>query len=470
MTGKQRAAAGFAAFLIFMAVCTLIARGVYTSGLARITIMSPEKKNIIHEVNVQGAVKQGQEFGVYVEPGLRVNTVVVRNGESFDQGAPLFQIDPDDLKDIITQKELELAKLAGQQKGYAGSAAQEQNRQNAELDRAQEDYDTAVRDADLAIGRTRLTLTKAEDSLKEYKKYLESLPGGQVSGGDNTDGSAGGGIGGQEHSEKLRQLEQAVLEAAQAVEDALLAKDDALKAAGRKIEDARLAGQNGFSPDRESARLDADFKRGQLEELKKLMEDEGWVYAQEAGKVTGQKILVGERTPDTACLLYALDDGNRIVEAVLTPEQAKYVSLGDTAELAFKNKTGATSKQDAVVEYLESREDGNVLAQMQLEDANVDIGQNVDVGFTKQSESYDKCIPVNSLVSDGRSGYFVYVAEEHEGILGKEWRIRKIPVTVLDQNNSFAALEAAAIGENTAVVESYDKEIAEGDVVRIIEE
>lgn len=462
MKGKQRAAAGFAAFLIFMAVCTVTARGLYASGLPRVTILFPERKNITHEVKVQGNIRQGQEFGVYALAGLRVGEVLVKNGDTFSQGDPLFRIDPDDLENIISEKELELAKLKNQLKGASGTQKTDREGQNVALSRAQEDYDRTLRDADLLVSRKRLTLTQAQKELEDYKKYLETFPDGPVSSGNSPSG--------QEGREKLGQLEQAVISAAQAVEDALLARQDQLKEAERKIEDARLAVGDNPASDAQNIGLEADYLRERLKEYKELRDADGWIRAKEAGRVTAQKLSVGERTKDSACLLYARDDGQRIVEVALTKEQAEYVSLGDKAELAFQDRTGALARQEAVVDYLENTQDGGVLARLELADTQAQIGQNVEIKFTRQSEAYESCIPRNALYSDGKGGYFVYTVKEQEGILGMEWHIEKASVTLLDQNERFAAVESAVISQDSRIVGTLDKEAAQGDVVRIVDE
>lgn len=460
ITGKRRGAViGFAIFLAVLAVCTLVAKGLYTSGLSRVTVQSPGRKNISHAVNAKGVVLQGQEYGVYVEAGLRVGTVAVKAGDSFDAGDQLFQIDREDLLDVIAGIKLETASLRKQGAESADGNLKERRQKNLTLARAKEDYEKAVRDTDLAISRTRLILSRAQAALEEYQKKMAQS--GQVSGGDSSPG-------GEEQLAERKRLEQAVLAANQAVEDAILAKRDNLQTAERSIEDARILNEYA-SQDADTLDLELQYKESRLQELEALKEQDGWVYAKEAGRVTSQKLTVGERTADSACMLYALDRGERLLQVNLTKEEAKYVSLGDTAQLSWRSGSGAKEQQDAVVEYLETSEDGSVAARLKLTDMDVVIGQNVDFRLNKISDPYDMCIPAGCLYQNSSGGYFVYTVEEQEGILGSQWQIRTMEVSVLDQNEQYAAIEGSGISRETRIVESYSKQIAQGDAVRLIE-
>ena len=446
---RNMAIAGFCIFLVFMVVCTLISKAIYTSGLPRVTTSQPQKKNLGHEVSTKGLVVQGQEFGIYAKAGLRVATITVYDGDSFEEGDALFRIDPEDLKSIIEEKELHLNKLKNQQKAGSYESADNKQKQGTDIARAKEDYDQAIRDADLAVNRKRQLLSQAEKELEEYKK---SVKNGTVSDGD---------------ASAITSLNQAVTEAKQAVEDALLAKEAAQRLAGRNIQDAEQTDSN-YSANLEDNRLDAAYLQKEIDSLKELLSADGWVYAGEAGIVTSQKLAVGERTGDHAAILYALDDGQRILEATFTKEQAEYIAAGDKMTLDIRLKSGGSTKEEVVVSYLENLDDGGLKTRISLEGLDVSLGQTASLRMVKQTEAYATCISIGSLLGSQMEGYYVYTVEEYEGILGTEWRVRKIPVILLDKNASYAAIESAGVTENTQIIQSNDKELQEGDVVRVL--
>ena len=231
-------AVGFAVFLIFMGICTVTAKGIYASGLAQVRVAQPFSRTISHQVEASGQICEGQEYGVYVEPGLRVATVAVVQGEQLraadeeegTEATQLFQIDCEDLEDIIRQKELELARLeSGLRENSTSTGRQRQDAQQTYA-RAKEDYERAERDAALMAARAREELEKAEEDLKRYQQTYGGRVQSFVSGGD--------AITPEEYQQNVRDLQGAVTRAARAVEDALLAQTDALQEAARQVENA----------------------------------------------------------------------------------------------------------------------------------------------------------------------------------------------------------------------------------------
>lgn len=458
-------------FLFFMAVCTLIAKGIYTSGLPRVRLGSPSGMSISRKIEATGRVIQGQEYGIYTESGLRVETIQVKTGSAFGEGAPLFQIDVEDLKKLIAQQELALAELTDRQRESDLSSQQLQRsnklQQQADalaLTRAREDYEKAVRDGDLNISRMRRLLTEAQQALEQYRQTIQ---GAVVSPGDAGSAAA--------QQEKLKSLEQAVNAANQAVEDAILGKEDALRSAERNIEDASLAvkisagSASSVNASSDAVELELAYRNSQLEALKALEEKNGWVLAETAGVVTSVRLQTGQRTTDTACILYTPDTGERLLEAVFDGEEEDYVALGAKVSLKGTNPSGSLWEKEAVIDYLGTAADGNLLARINLQDTEVKIGQTVKVQLMHQSENYSCCIPVGYLHSLGSESYFVYVAQEQEGILGTEWYVRMVPVTVLEKNSSYAAIESAGITGDSKIVSYYSKEPEDGSTVRVIE-
>ena len=63
--------------------------------------------------------------------------------------------------------------------------------------------------------------------------------------------------------------------------------------------------------------------------------------------------------------------------------------------------------------------------------------------------------------------YFIYVMEEQDTVFGMELVAREVPVTVLDKNEQYVAVEEVISGE---VIVSSDKDIADGSRVKIEEE
>lgn len=471
MTGKRKTAiTALIIFLLFMAVCTLITRGIYASQLPRITVESPSRRSITHTVEVRGSVRQGQEYGIYAQAGLRVAAIFKEKGDSFEEGETLFQIDTEDLKRQIEERQLTVDKLTLQQKDSAAAGEAQRKNQARTLARAKEDYELAVRDGDVRIARARLLYAQAQEELEAYQK--KGAPSGNTGPGSSESVSSGDAGSGDSASlqeawqKELTRLKQACVEAGQAVEDAILAKEDALRSAERSIEDA---GEEELKDSSWSqTALDIAYQQAGLQEFQKLYEAGGMVYAKCAGRILDVKLQAGERTNDSAAMLYCLDDGERILDIQLTTEQAKYVETGDTVKLTYNTETGAKKNGEAVISYMEEA-DGGVTARARLAEKDVQIGQFITCSISKTSENYENCISASSLYSNGMSGYVIYIVEEKEGILGTQSYIRKVDVRVLDQNEKTAAIEGTGISQDVKVAAWADKSFEAGDVVRVVE-
>ena len=448
MKDRKRAAAGLAALLLFMAVCTVVSKGIYKSGLPRVTVCTPAQKNIIHKITATGTIKPGQEYGVYAVPGLRIRTIYVQTGDNVEEGNALFQIDGSDLEKMIETKELErkniLAQLQDQKRGHA----EEKTKEQKAVSRLKEDYDRLVRSQDLNIERRRQEYYIA----KQAREEAEEKTADTVSGGDSAPG--------------LEALKNAERQAALSLEDAILGKETAILEWKRELEDAGEAEAEAAA---ELVRLQGqeDALSRELDSLYELKAQEGYVRAGENGTILESHISVGERTPDTACMLYASEDGEGTVELPLAAGDLKYLSIGDTVKLSYKSRTGETKNPEGVVQYLEKQDTGAV-AHVSLSENGFVVGQNVTMEFSYQSQVYPMVIPAQALHVTELGGYFVYVVEEREGILGTEQCTRKINVEIIDQNGQYAALTNAAVTQDSLIVTGSTKELGENDVVRVI--
>lgn len=472
--GKKAAAAGLGVFFVFMAVCTVVAKGIYRSGLAHVTTQTPYGSSLVHEIKVNGMVRQGKEYGVFTESGLRIASVAVRKGQYFEAGTPLFQVDTDDLQRLIEEKELEIGKSEDQWKDRLLEEQQAGRARQTAEERSREDYENVLREEDGEVEKCRQALEAAGQELELYDQYLSLLSqgSGQVSGGDAAGDSPGGSDTGdtpeQQYSrqEKRRQLLQNVISCSQALEDAERARDMALQSAARAIEDARDSLSSGFSAD--PAEPDIAFQRKELMRLIRLAENDGWVYSGTAGRVTECRVSVGERTQDGAGILYAADDGEKVIEAVFAKESSRFLTLNAEISLKAILPGGGRISEKAPLNYMEVMEDGDILVELPANDLELVIGQNVELSCRMQTENYMTCIPAVGIHSDEQGGSYVYVAEEREGILGTEWRARKVYVSVLDRTDSVVAVESAEIAAETKIIMNATKELNDGDVVRLV--
>ena len=507
----------FGLFLAFMLLCTLISRSVYASGLPQVSTKTPEASALSHEVEVEGIVEAGRETAVTALSGLRCETVLVHTGDHVDTETALFQVDLEDLKEQIEEKQLAISKL------QLEIQAQEQNRQleaeqkDEQKERAQEDYDVADASSSQTVARAEQDLAAAEAALKEAEAEYEAwkaeqaaqpeepetpeesedpetpetgesgeaetagqaeteqfTAAEQTNTPENTDTSGtqgensgasetpeSGGMTEDVWQEKLTSLRQAVETAKRALEDARQSRDSALETAERAVEDAdsKSTADNSL----EINRLDLSSQQKELKEYQELLQADGIVYPEKEGIVTSIAVSPGERIPDGAALVMADLDSPLQFSASLTAEQKKYVNRGDSVSLKLGSRT-----VEATADYIAESElsPGTYQLTVFLEEGEGELGESGTLSAEMRTDTYSCVVPLEAVRVDENQRKYVLTVGERSGILGPEFVARKTYVTVLDQNDSQAALEEGGLSGEEEVITDYTGEIADGDVVR----
>lgn len=507
----------FGLFLAFMLLCTLISRSVYASGLPQVSTKTPEASALSHEVEAQGIVEAGRETAVTALSGLRCETVLVHTGDHVDTETALFQVDLEDLKEQIEEKQLAVSKL------QLEIQAQEQNREleaeqkDEQKERAQEDYDVADASSSQTVARAEQDLAAAEAALKEAEAEYEAwkaeqaaqpeepetpeesedpetpetgesgeaetagqaeteqfTAAEQTNTPENTDTSGtqgensgasetleSGGMTEDVWQEKLTSLRQAVETAKRALEDARQSRDSALETAERAVEDADS--ESTADNSLEINRLDLSSQQKELKEYQELLQADGIVYPEKEGIVTSIAVSPGERIPDGAALVMADLDSPLQFSASLTAEQKKYVNRGDSVSLKLGSRT-----VEATADYIAESElsPGTYQLTVFLEEGEGELGESGTLSAEMRTDTYSCVVPLEAVRVDENQRKYVLTVGERSGILGPEFVARKTYVTVLDQNDSQAALEEGGLSGEEEVITDYTGEIADGDVVR----
>lgn len=92
-------------------------------------------------------------------------------------------------------------------------------------------------------------------------------------------------------------------------------------------------------------------------------------------------------------------------------------------------------------------------------------GQHVQVTMQYISEEYENVLPKSCVQYEGDGASYVYQLEEQDKAYGKEYYVRKVGVTVLDQNDSYVAVLA---GVENVVVHS-ERELLDLEAVQVVD-
>lgn len=429
---NKKIIAGFCLFLVFMWLCTVVSKSIYATKLPMVTVFSPEQKYIEHIVEAEGIVEAGNKNPVTVLSGLRVESLMVHEGDKVAEGDLLFTIDMEDLKEIISKKQTEISKVQLEIDTILQNQEIEKQKKALEEQRAREDYDALARYQDTLVGRAAEEVARAEESIEE-SEY----------GSD------------QEMKDSLKA-------AAYGEADAKWNRDNTMKEAGRKVEDILLPENQDSALD--SYCLSLDGLKQELSLYQEIENQNGEVISDQSGMVTNLYIDVGSRIPDTAVMLLSDDTVPCQLKVNLTREQKKYVGLNDTVTIKFE---GNSKGIDGKVDYLAESENapGNYEIIINLPEGVGTPGLSGTLTHSEQGEKYSCCIdPIALHRTDERS--YVYVLKEREGILGMEYYAEEVNVRILDENDSYVAVEGA-LNDESQIIFSSTKEIHNGDTVRM---
>ncbi|MDE5866690.1 MAG: efflux RND transporter periplasmic adaptor subunit [Lachnospiraceae bacterium] len=459
---KKKIVVGFLGFLVAMWLCTVISKSIYTSRLPVVTTTSIEQKYVEHIVEAEGIIIAGNKNPINVLSGLRIDRIEVQEGDRVEEGDVLFWVDVEDLEEIMEAKQQKISNqqlLITKQQNLITEKqlqinAQIYNGQLAEVEkiieeqRAREDYDALATREDILVGRAANEVSKAENDLENHR-------------------------GEEGYSEEA--LEDALQAAAYAEGDAKWQRENTMKEAQRKIDDMQLPDE--ANPSLEISQIELSELQLTLSDLqaelsvlqedlavyKEIKEAEGQITAASGGLITDIYISIGNRTPDTAAMLFADDTIPCQFKVTIDKEQKKYVSLNDIITLKLD---GSSKGEDYKVNYLSesATSPGNYEIYVNLPEGVGTPGLSASMRRSEVGEKYYCCLTPTAVHKvDSRS--YVYVVKEREGILGMEYYVEQLYVKILDENEYWIAVEGA-LDDDSKVVENSTMELRNGEVVR----
>lgn len=430
---KKRIVTAFCVFLGLMWLCTVISKSIYASRLPIVSTESIEQKYVEHIIEADGIVVAGDKNPVTALSGLRVNKVMVQVGDRVEEGDVIFTVDMEDLNEIMEEKQTIISKLQVQINTLAYNEELARQKKELEEQRAREDYDTIARSQDTLVGRASNEVSKIENK-----------------------------ISGSSDGETDEDLLEALQQAAYAEADAKGQRDNAIKEAGRKVED--IIAPDSEDSSLEVSRLELADLQEDLSRFQEIKDAEGEIRARQSGLVTDIYISIGGRTSDSAVMLLADDDVPCQFKAVISQEQKKYIGLNDEVSLKLD---GSGKDRDVTIDYLSESDTmpGTYEVYMNLPEGTGTPGLSGRMSRSEKGEKYFCCVTPAAVHKEDIRNY-VYVVKERDGILGKEYYAEQINVRIQDENDYWVAVEGA-LDSDSVIITSSTKELKNGDVVRL---
>lgn len=439
-------------FFALMVVLTIFSRAASSTVKAHVSVVKASRQKISHEIQLDGSVEAKNYFLQYVPAGLMVTGVQISAGQQVEAGDVIFTVDVQKVQEKIKAIEAEL------------NRADQKDRLS--ISRSEASYQDVIINAEEEKAHAYEAYTKA---VSEYQNYINTHKKSVDTKTADTDGNSG--------DAQTSELADSVYDASVAaeLENAIEAQKSAYEAVVREQEKQVRAASDAVQQTKEDLNLsnDTDTLKKQLDALRTYVEN-GGVYQAECSGVIGQiNVAAGSETVDGIAVMLADAAETVRFTADLSEEYQDEITENSVITLRGQNVVGEEETYEvssAVVSENTGAETdgfGRYLLTADLPGDLYPVGTKLTVTVDNQSNTYDSCLPLSSLHQKGNNQYFIYVMEEQDTVFGMELVAREVPVTVLDKNEQYVAVEEVISGE---VIVSSDKDIADGSRVKIEEE
>lgn len=393
-----------ARFAVLLLLFALLSRAARSAAMPTVTIGLPGGGEIEQTGTCSGTIVPRKELQLLIPEDITVTEVMVQDGQAVQAGDELLRLSLEELKNKLENLDAQIAQLRAQKNQLT----------------IQPDYapTNPVTDA-------QRTLQRAQE---DRQHCLE-----------NPDAS-----------------EDARLAADRAVQDAEIALQRALDTYAEQQRQAD-ASNAVSSADATVLQQQIDDLLEEQEEYKALLETGGQVLADTAGIITAMYATAG-----SSC------DG---VAATLGDTGSGWLLNLEMETEAFHNLPGQPSKIEVVQGKVSGNGtlqscrdmDGKTVLSVLLDDGSWTLG-SAEAVLRFPSQHYTTCLPVSALHQDS-SGWYVYLVESTSTILGVENKLTALPVTLLEKNETTAAVEGISLQAQVAI--RGDKPLYAGDSVKV---
>ena len=222
----------------------------------------------------------------------------------------------------------------------------------------------------------------------------------------------------------------------------------------------------------DSASLDLQNSKKAIEEQQKVVDelmaqaDGQEVTANVSGKVTAINVTAGNSAgADTALATLTVVDRGYTVKIAVTADQAKQVTIGDTATITNYYNGDITATLENIANDPQNPGKGKLLV-FRLSGEGVEAGSNITLSIGQRSATYDTLVP-NSALRNDANGDFVLVVTAKNTPLGNRYTATRVGVTVLAKDDTKSAVTGLSSGD--FVITTSTAPIEAGTQVRLVD-
>ena len=368
---------------------------------------------------------------------------------------------PDDATDYTEE-----LKEAEEELSIAQKAFNQAKKELSKADYNSSSYDRADDNLDSIKRRWKRKIDKAKDALYKAETVLEAVREGK-------DFSTESAV--SEAQAAIDTAREALNRARRESEDNQYSEEEELYAAGRAVETAQAALEDArrqaevLQKEGEIDRITCESERSDKEKsraaLQEILDNGGRLLAPAPGTVV-RTLERGDKTKEgeDAVILSSADRGF-VFEGKLDKDSARRFSAGDKGELHYK-LDGSTQKADVEIHSISTPDESDqVLVTAVLPEGGYTSGMPAQLFLSRKSETYQNCLPLTALRSDS-GGDHVFVLRRQSSVLGTEWVIARVDITVKERDSQMMYVDGALTYSDQVVISS-NKIISGGDRVRI---
>lgn len=408
-------------FLITIIILTFTSKSIHNLTLPKVSVTNAKSGSLIVEIVKECTVKAVKRVEHYIDFSATVKEVKVAVGDAVVSGEPILILDKEPLELELVKKEIGLKKLRLQyDKAMIGNI--EDNLYMYEL------YEQKIKEAETEL------LKKEEEVNINEKLYNEGAISKREL--DNTINERNLAELGYENIEREFKRQEEISE--------------------QEIEKQRN--------EIELMKLDISSIQIEIRELKKIISS-CTVTATSDGVIKElsfkEGMIINNSRP--AYILDSPDQGFE-VEVVLNSQESQYLEMEDNAQIFLKSQNNGVL--DGKIKSIEDAENTDKkLVVVGLEDDNLKGGEIGEFYIKKPIGSYKFLIPRQALREDEK-GKFVYILEERDGPLGREYHAVRNSVKEGDSDNNNLGIFSGLLGDERIIVRS-SKSIYDGSLVTV---
>ncbi len=387
-------------FLGIIIVLTFFSKSFYSWTLPKVRAENIGAGSLTKEIIGEGIVEVKDRIEHYVSVTAQIKEVKVHVGDRVRKGDIIMVLAKEDI-----EKELE--------------------RKNIELSELKLEYDNILSNKEI-------------NSINTYNQRLKEL---------EEDLS---------YKEKDLVIYKALYEQGAESKNTFEAKERECNSIRTKLDNLKKEfeqGQQNSLRDIEAAKLSIAKKELEIRDIKEDIENSLILSPSEGimKEINFKKgMILNDSDP-----VYILDNVNSgfQMRVDLDSGKSQYINLGDEVQIIIKNRGDITL--DGQVKAIGDKKDDyskkTIIAD--LDQADLLGGETGELYLKKKIGSYDIIVPRSAIGKDSE-GEYVFVLEEREGPLGKEYEVSKRKVTIGESDNSYIGIRSGLLGSEKVVVSS----------------